>query len=254
MKKPLDGRIALVTGGGGPAMGRAHCEVLAERGAYVIVHDAREDKALETADAIESTGGSAETMIADLTDLGAVLAKVQEAESRHGRIDILVNHAGISGMSTPFEEIDEDFFDRIFAVHAKATFFVTQALVPGMKERRYGKIINTGSDFVLRGSSSAAHYTSSKGAVHALTRALALELASFGICVNTVAPTLMVSELTVASTGRAFIDDQAALSPAGRLPEPREVAETVAFLASPDSDFMTGQCLTPNGGRTIVGM
>ena len=254
MTKPLDGRIALVTGGGGPAMGRAHCEILAERGAHVIVHDAREDKALETADAIESTGGSAETMIADLTDVGAVLAKVQEAESRHGRIDILVNHAGISGMSTPFEEIDEDFFDRIFAIHAKATFFVTQALVPGMKERSYGKIINTGSDFVLRGSSSAAHYTASKGAVHALTRALALELASFGICVNTVAPTLMVSELTVASTGRAFIDDQAAMSPAGRLPEPREVAETVAFLASPDSDFMTGQCLTPNGGRTIVGM
>ena len=254
MTKPLDGRIALVTGGGGPAMGRAHCEALAARGAHVIVHDAREDKAAETVSAIQSSGGSAEPLIADLTDLPATLAKVKDAESRHARIDILVNHAGISGMSTPFEDIDEDFFDRIFAVHAKATFFVTQALVPGMKERRYGKIINTGSDFVLKGSPSASHYTASKGAVHALSRALALELAPFGICVNTVAPTLMVSELTVASTGRAFIDEQAAQAPMGRLPEPREVAETVAFLASPESDFMTGQCLTPNGGRTIVGM
>ena len=155
MTKPLDGRIALVTGGGGPAMGRAHCEVLAERGAHVIVHDARDAQAQETLSAIEAAGGSAETMIADVIDLGDVLAKVQEAEARHGKIDILVNHAGISGMSTPFERIDEDFFDRIFAIHAKATFFVTQALVPGMKERGYGKIINTGSDFVLRGSPSA---------------------------------------------------------------------------------------------------
>lgn len=254
MTKSLDGRIALVTGGGGPAMGRAHCEVLAERGAHVIVHDARADEAAQTVAAIKAAGGNAEPLIADLTDLPATLVKVKDAESRHGKIDILVNHAGISGMSTPFEDIDEAFFDRIFAIHAKASFFVTQALVPGMKERGYGKIINTGSDFVLRGSPSAAHYTASKGAVHALTRALALELAPFGICVNTVAPTLMVSELTLASTGRAFIDDQAAQAPMGRLPVPREVAETVAFLASPESDFMTGQCLSPNGGRTIVGM
>lgn len=235
-------------------MGRAHCEALAGRGAHVIVHDARTDEAGETVAAIEAAGGNAESLIADLTDLPATLAKVKDAESRLGKIDILVNHAGISGMSTPFENIDEEFFDRIFAIHAKATFFITQALMPGMKQRRYGKIINTGSDFVLRGSSSAAHYTASKGAVHALTRALALELAPFNICVNTVAPTLMVSELTVASTGRAFIDDQAAQAPMGRLPEPREVADTVAFLASPESDFMTGQCLSPNGARTIVGM
>lgn len=235
-------------------MGRAHCEALAGRGAHVIVHDARTDEAGQTVAAIEAAGGKAGSLIADLTDLPTTLSKVKEAEARHGKIDILVNHAGISGMSTPFEDIDEEFFDRIFAIHAKATFFVTQALVPGMKERRYGKIVNTGSDFVLKGSPTASHYTASKGAVHALTRALALELAPFNICVNTVAPTLMVSELTVASTGRAFIDDQAAQAPMGRLPEPHEVAETVAFLASPDSDFMTGQCLSPNGARTIVGM
>lgn len=235
-------------------MGRAHCEALAERGAYVIVHDARAGEAGETVANIEAAGGNAEALIADLTDLPATLAKVKDAESRHRKIDILVNHAGISGMSTAFEDIDEALFDRIFAIHAKAAFFVTQALVPGMKQRRHGKIINTGSDFVLRGSPSAAHYTASKGAVHALTRALALELAPFGICVNTVAPTLMVSELTLASTGQAFLNEQAALAPMGRLPEPREVAETVAFLASPESDFMTGQCLSPNGGRTIVGM
>ncbi len=136
MSKSLDGKTALVTGGGGPAMGSAHCHALAKLGAHVIVQDMREDHAAAVVADIHAHGGSAEPMAGDITDLDPFLVSLNEAISSTGGIDILVNHAGISGLSTPLADIDQDFFDRMMNVHVKGSFFIAQAVVPEMKEPR----------------------------------------------------------------------------------------------------------------------
>jgi len=246
---PLAGRAAVVTGGGA-GMGRAHCEVLAERGARVFVQDIRADKVEETVAAIRAAGGRAEPMVGDLRDLTQLRAGLAAA----GPIDILVNNAGISGRRAALEAVDEATFDLMIATTLRPSFFAIQAVVPGMKQRRYGKIINIASNSAMKGMPFAAHYVAAKGAMLGLTKALALELAPFGICVNAVAPSLIKTEMTIASNGAAWIDAQAATVPMGRLGTPRDVALTVAFLASPDSDFTTGQTFSPNGGDTIVGL
>lgn len=254
MGKPLDGKTALVTGGGGPAMGSAHCRALAAKGAHVIVQDLREDHAAAAVADIHGHGGSAEAMAGDITQLDDFLLRLTEAISSTGGIDILVNHAGISGLSTPLEEIDQDFFDRMMNVHVKGSFFITQAVVPTMKTKGYGKIVNVASEFCLYGSPSASHYTAAKSALLGLTKSWARELAPFGIRVNAVAPSLMESELTRASVGDAFLQAEAKAAPFGRLALPDEVAGVVAFLAGPESDFISGQTISPNGGHTIVGI
>jgi 3-oxoacyl-[acyl-carrier protein] reductase len=254
MSKPLDGKTALVTGGGGPAMGSAHCRALAAQGAHVVVQDVREDHAAAVVADIHGHGGSAEPMAGDITDLDAFILSLNEVASSTGGIDILVNHAGISGMSTPLEKIDHAFFDRMMSVSVRSAFFITQALVPDMKTKGYGKIVNIASDFCMYGSPAASHYTAAKSALLGLTKSWARELAPFGIRVNAVAPSLMESELTRASVGDAFLKSEGDAAPFGRLALPDEVASVVAFLACPESDFITGQTISPNGGRTIVGI
>jgi 3-oxoacyl-[acyl-carrier protein] reductase len=254
MSKSLDGKTALVTGGGGPAMGSAHCLALAKLGAHVIVQDMREDHAASVVADIHAYGGSAEPMAGDITKLDPFLVSLSEVISSTGGIDILVNHAGISGLSTPLADIDQDFFNRMMDVHVKGSFFITQAVVPGMKAKEYGKIINIASEFCLYGSPSASHYTAAKSALLGLTKSWARELAPFGIRVNAVAPSLMESELTRASVGDAFLKAQGTAAPFGRLAVPDDIAGVVAFLAGPESDFISGQTISPNGGNTIVGI
>lgn len=254
MRKSLDGKTALVTGGGGPAMGSAHCQALAAKGAHVIVQDKREDHATAVVADIHAQGGSAEPMMGDITQLDTFLVSLNEVIASAGTIDILVNHAGISGLSTPLVDIDQDFFDRMMNVHVKSSFFITQAVVPGMKTKSYGKIINIASEFCLYGSPLASHYTAAKSALLGLTKSWARELAPCGVRVNAVAPSLMESELTRASVGVAFLKDQGAAAPFGRLAFPADIAGVVAFLAGPESDFISGQTISPNGGNTIVGI
>ncbi|MBM3502361.1 MAG: SDR family oxidoreductase [Alphaproteobacteria bacterium] len=253
MSRPLAGRTALVTGGGGPGMGSAHCHALASAGAHVIVQDVRQAEADAVVGSLRASGGKAESMIGDIADLDRFLPRVRERLTGRGVIDIVVHHAGISGRNTPFESIDAAFFDRMFAVHVRATFFLTQLLVPAMKAQRWGRIVLIASDFALAGSPAASHYTAAKAALLGLTKAWAKEFAPWQICVNAVAPTLMRSELTLASVGPAFIEAEAAKAPMGRLPTPEEVAAVVAFLASPAASAVTGQTISPGAGRTIVG-
>jgi len=236
MSKPLDGKTALVTGGGGPAMGSAHCQALAAKGAHVIVQDMREDHAAAVVADIHAQGGSAEPMTGDITQLDPFLVSLNEVISSTGTIDILVNHAGMMN------------------VHVKGSFFITQAVVPEMKTKGYGKIINIASEFCLYGSPLASHYTAAKSALLGLTKSWARELAPFGVRVNAVAPSLMESELTRASVGDAFLKDQGASAPFGRLALPEDIAGVVTFLAGPESDFISGQTISPNGGNTIVGI
>jgi len=252
----LTGRTALVTGAGA-GMGRAYSEALAARGAHVVVLDLRADKADETVAAIEAAGHAAEPLAADVSDIKALHPQIQAVVEARGAVDILVNNAGISGLRAPFEDVDEDFYDRMMAVHVKGAFFVTQALVPAMKAQTYGKIVNVSSIFAMKGSPNAPHYTAAKGALLGLTKALAVELAPWNICVNAIAPPLIRTEMTEETLGAdspEWDKRGAAVPLGGRLAEPAEMAKTVAFLAGPDSDFMTGQTLSPNGGEVIVGI
>ena len=249
----LDGKIAMVTGAGS-GMGAAHAEILAERGAHVIVQDVDADgRAPKQADAIAAAGGSAEAMVGDVSDTPDLKAKIADAIDRHGRIDILVNNAGISGRQTPFLEIDEDFFDRMFQVHVKGAFFASQAVIPAMREAGYGKIVNISSNFAMHGGQGMAHYTSAKGALLGLTKVLAREFGPDGIRVNAVAPGLVRTPMTE-RLGDVGFETFRVNVPIQRLAVPRDVAEAVAFLASPASDMITGQTISPSGGDPIVGI
>ncbi len=253
LNSPLMNKNALVTGGGGPAMGSAHCEKLSKLGAHVIVLDKREEKAEIVTKQILENGGSSEFIVCDITNIKAV-HNVLDRVNKKTPIDILVNHAGISGMSLPFEEITEDIFDKIISVNLKSMFFITQKLIENMKKNNWGRIINIASDFTMYGSPLASHYTASKSAVLGLTKSWARELAPWKICVNAVAPTLLKSELTLASVGEAFLDSESKNAPMGALPDVEDVSELVAFLACPSAKSITGQTISPNGGRTIVGI
>lgn len=249
----LSGRTALVTGGGS-GMGLAHATKLAERGANVVVCDVPGDgRAKEASDGLTAAGHAAEAIEVDVSDTPALKDAIAEVSGRHGRIDILVNNAGISGKQAPFLEIDEDFFDRMFQVHVKGAFFASQAVIPGMQAAGYGKIVNISSNFAMHGGSGMAHYTSAKGALLGLTKVLAKEFGPDGIRVNAVAPGLVRTPMVARLDDETFAEF-AENVPLRRLATPEDVAETVAFLAAPASDMITGQTITPSGGDPIVGI
>ena len=246
----LGGKVALVTGAGG-VMGRNHAVMLASRGATVIVLDRFPDAAEETARLI---GGAALALAADVTDVPALQTAIGDAAQQTGSIDILVNNAGIGGQGLSIEEIDEDTFDAMVAVNMKGSFFATQAVVPGMKERRYGKIINISSNFAMGGAAFASHYAACKSALSGFVKSWARELAPWNIAVNAVAPGIIETDMTLNSIGKERIDGMADDIPMGRIGTLDDISWAVAWLASDETDFMTGQVLSPNGGATIVGI
>ena len=166
----FEGRVAVITGGG-RGMGRAHACRLASRGASVVVQDILEAEAYETVRMVRDAGGEAQAIVCDVTDIRSVRAELAAMERRLGRLDILVNNAGIGG-EAPLEEISEQEFDRMFAVHVKGSFFATQAVVPGMKVRRAGKIINISSIWGMVGHHAASDYCGAKAALLGLTLSL----------------------------------------------------------------------------------
>lgn len=254
MAGDLSGHVALVTGAGA-GMGRAHAELLAARGATVIAQDVVDGRGEAVAGAIREAGGRAEGMAGNAGDPADMRPRVEAALARHGKIDILVNNAGISGRQTPFLDIDEDYYDRMMDVNVKAAFFLSQSVVPGMRDQKWGRIVNVSSMFAMKGSPDAPHYTAAKGAMLGLTKALARELGPWNITVNAIAPGLVKTEMTTGSLGS---DDEfearASLIPMRRLAAPIDHAYVVAFLASDEAALMTGQTLSVNGGDAIVGI
>ena len=249
----LDGRVAMITGAA-RGMGREHALLMAERGADIIVNDLNADTAEETAEECRALGRRATVMACDNTDIERFVALIGEHEAEHGRVDILVNNAGIQGNKLTIEEIDEKTWHAMTDIKMKATFFAVRALVPGMKQRRYGKIINTSSIFAMEGSFSMSHYTGAASGVLGYVKGWARELAPWNICVNAVAPGTVATELTINSMGWDVIKEFEKTVPMGRLADKKEIAYAVAWLASPETDFLTGQLISPNGGQTIVGI
>jgi 3-oxoacyl-[acyl-carrier protein] reductase len=248
----LKDRVALITGAG-DGMGRAHALLMAERGADIAIVDVNRRGAEETAAGVRKLGRRALVVEADVAQVRLVEEAVAAVEREFGRVDILVNNAGY-GERLATTEIDEGKFDRMFAVHVKGSFFFTRAVVRGMKERRRGKIINISSIWGMTGAPVAAHYCAAKAALLGFTKAWAKEFAPWSILVNAVAPG------GVRSGGPMKLDNSEILRakeekvPLKRYCDPREISYAVAFLASAEADFITGQVISPNGGEVIVGI
>lgn len=258
MHKQLDGRVALVTGAA-RGLGRGIAQALADAGALVAVNDLRSDADAEAAiAAIQQAGGSGFVVEADVTDPVAVSRAVGEVTSRAGRIDILVNNAGTlpQGLAgrVPFEEMSLDYWNAFIGLNLTSAFLCSQAVLPHMKEQRFGRIINIASQMAFKGHADIIPYCAAKGGVIAFTRALARRVADDGITVNTIAPGPM---LTRAHQREGMTDAdmaaQAAALPLKRFAAVEEIAPTAVLLASsPGGDFYTGVTFHPNGGDVMI--
>jgi 3-oxoacyl-[acyl-carrier protein] reductase len=254
MAVTLEGKTALVTGSGTVGgMGRSHAVLMSERGADVIVHDINEDGANETAELVRANGQKASTLIADVRDVPGFTAKIKEAEAEHGKIDILVNNAGVTGNKLAMEDVDEAIFDQMFGVQVRGAFFATQAVLPGMKARKHGSIIMISSIYAMGGSDFASHYAAAKAALSGFTKAWAREFAAHKIRVNAVAPGFVLTGMTQGSNTPEMIADRGEKMPLGRLTTPEDISYAVAWLASAETEMITGQVISPNSGEVIVG-
>jgi 3-oxoacyl-[acyl-carrier protein] reductase len=250
--KPLANRTALVTGAGN-GIGRAEALALASLGAAVTVQDIRQEFAEETTDKIVSVGGQASTLVCDVADLDTMIEAINEIEQDGRGVDILVNNAGMGGGQV-LEDVSRDHFDQMIAVNMRAPFFLAQAVVPGMKRRKWGRIINISSVVGVKGWPDNSHYVGTKAAVIGFSRAWALELATHGITANSVCPTMTATEMATNSMTPEELEGFAQTNPMKRLALPDDVANVVAFLCSPDSGFITGQTISPSGGSFVGAM
>ena len=239
----LEGRVAIVTGAG-QGIGRAIAEKLRDEGAGVIVADKNSETAAKAAAEI---GGTAH--VTDVSDPDQVSALVAAAVDQFGRIDILVNDAAIVPF-VPWEELDFAEWRRVMSVNIDGVFLMCKAVYPHMKAAGYGRIVNIASNVVTAGTPNMAHYVSSKGAVFAFTRSLATEVGAYGITVNAVAPGLTASEGVLASPHAGAFDFVVSLQSIPRRGVPADIAPAVAFLASAEAHWITGQMLTADGGHT----
>lgn len=247
----LKGKVALVTGAGS-GIGRANSVVMAARGAAIIVNDLNVTGAEATVALIQQAGGVAVACIADVSDAVSVEQAFTAAQKELGTVDILVNNAGIASGMPAFEDIDVAAIDRMFNVTVKGAMLCTRAVLPGMKQRGRGKIINTSSITAFGSHRRGSVYAAAKGAIISLTRAWAREFAEWNIHVNAVAPGRVQTPMSAGlSTNPSYEEEVRRRVPLGRRALPEEIACVVAFLASSDADYMTGQVLSPNGGEIM---
>jgi NAD(P)-dependent dehydrogenase (short-subunit alcohol dehydrogenase family) len=251
----LKNRVAVVTGAA-RGLGRAFAMRLAEEGAKVMAMNIalrprdREDLS-ETVKQIKTLGGETVSFQGDVTDEGATRAMAEATVKAFGKVDILINNAAIyDGLKRrPFYEIDPDEWDLVMKVNVKGAFLCTRAVFPFMRDQGYGKIINIASEVFFTGSHGFAHYVASKGGIIGLTRALAIELGPHRICINCVAPGFTDTE---ASRGIADVTKyDTSKTPLGRVVKPEDLTGAALFLASPESDFITGQTVLVDGGRVM---
>lgn len=245
----LEDRVAIVTGAG-RGIGVAYAKALAAEGARVCATDIRDTA--RTVDIIRKQGGEAIGLAADVTEPGAVAAMVAETIARFGKVDVLVNNAAVFAdlERGHFMDISSADWDRVMTVNTRGVFECVKAVVPDMRKRRYGKIINIASGTVFKGSTGLCHYVASKGAVIAMTRVMARELGDDNICVNAIAPGMTLSEALV---GRQDYENSATPDTRcfKRHERPEDLTGALVFLASGESDFMTGQTMVVDGGAAM---
>jgi 2-hydroxycyclohexanecarboxyl-CoA dehydrogenase len=253
----LDSKTAFVTGAGG-GFGRAISVRLAEEGATIVVNDVDEERAAETVDAVEAVGGTATTAVADVSDFDSVQQTVDDGWEAHGPIDVLVNNAGWDRIEW-FLEQDPEVWDRIIDINLKGQLNCARAVCERMvAEDVAGSVVAVSSDAARVGSSGEAVYAGTKGGIVSFTKTLARELARNDINCNVVAPgpadtpltREMREETDLAETILGAMSDQI---PLGRMTDPEDVASAVAYFASEDAAFVTGQVLSVSGGLTMSG-
>jgi NAD(P)-dependent dehydrogenase (short-subunit alcohol dehydrogenase family) len=236
----LSGQTALVSGATS-GIGKAAALKLAEHGATVLVHGRDAGRGAQVVDQIEQAGGEARFVAADLSDP----ADVAQLAAAIGRVDILVNNAGSSWFG-PSGELDTPTYDRLFDGNVRSAYLLTGALAPGMVDRGEGVIINMSSMVASVGLPQAAAYSATKAALAAMTRSWAAEYGASGVRVNAVAPGPVFTE------GAKSTDALAKTTLLNRGAQPEEIAETIAFLASPRAAYITGATIAVDGGRTAV--
>lgn len=250
----IAGKVAIVTGGAS-GIGRAIALDLAESGAKVVIADRALDGAEEVAREIQSAGGKAIATKTDVTDSKEVEQMVQRTIEKFGKIDILINNAGIIARSSVMDMREEEL-DRTFDVNLKGVILCSQAVARHMIEQKSGKIVNMGSSLSSRASvcnlsGGGADYCASKAAVQAFTRTLAMELGPYGINVNAVAPGTTNTPMHESLWEMATIYFQNSV-PLGRLAEPEDIADVVVFLVTDAARYITGQTIHVNGGQIMV--
>jgi len=243
----LEGRVAIVTGGG-HGIGKFYARRLAEEGARLVIAEI-DGKAAERV-AGEISGAIA--LRTDVSDQGSVDAMAATTIERFGRIDVLVNNAAIFAtvpMSrSPFDQIDPAEWDRMMAVNLRGTWLACRAVIPQMRKQAYGKIVNISSGTALKGSASRIHYVTSKAGILGFTKTLAMEVGKDNICVNCIAPGSTLSEENADEALVKYRQAAASTRALQRMQTPEDLVGAVAFFASPDSDFITGQTLVVDGG------
>jgi 3-oxoacyl-[acyl-carrier protein] reductase len=250
----LRDRVIIVTGGA-HGIGRTYCEGLAREGARVVVADLDGNGAAELVRTLEKNGHEGLAVQTDVSDPDATTRMAEAAQQRFGRIDGLINNAAVfqrPAMSrVPFEQIPVDEWDRLMAVNLRGIFLCCRAVVPAMKGRRAGKIVNISSGTVFYGAILMAHYVTSKAGVVGLTRALARELGEYNINVNAIAPGLVISMEDADPARDAQNRARIQARSLKRTEVPEDLVGTAVFLCSAESDFMTGQTLVVDGGAQM---
>lgn len=252
----LEGRVALVTGAAG-GIGREICKRIAEEGVRVVATDLNGEALDQLAEDLSGRTGDIVPMILDITDMAAVEAVVQRVESDHERIDILVNNAGWD-VAKPFVETGPELWEQLIRVNLMGPLNLQRAVLPGMIAAGGGKIINMASDAGRVGSSGESVYSACKGGIIAFSKTLAREQASNGILVNAVCPGPTDTPLLRSFVGQGEYGDKIyeglkRAIPLKRLGQPQDLPGIVAFLASSDADFITGQTISVSGGLTMHG-
>lgn len=246
----LADRIALVTGAT-RGLGFAIARGMAQAGATVVLNGRKPDDLARAAEALSKEGLRADIAAFDVTQRAAIAQGVAAVNAQHGRVDILVNNAGIQRRA-PMPEFQAQDWNDVIATNLTAPFEVSQAVLPGMIERKHGKIVHIASLLSEFGRSTVIPYAAAKGGVRQLTRGMAVELAPHNIQVNAIAPGYFATEMN-----RALIDNTefnawvCKRTPAGRWGEPVEIAGLAVFLASRAADYMTGQIVFMDGGMSI---
>ncbi|HXP94680.1 MAG TPA: glucose 1-dehydrogenase [Candidatus Binatia bacterium] len=254
MHNRLEGRVAIITGGG-HGIGKAYARRLADEGAAIVIAELDSKAGEAVAKELIDRGYRALAIRTDVADQTSAEAMARQAAEELGKIDILVNNAAVFAtvaMSrVPFDQIDPAEWDKLMAVNLRGTWFACRAVVPYMRMQGYGKIINISSGTYLDGSPSRIHYVTSKAGIIGFTRTLARELGKDNICVNALVPGSTLSEENPDESVLKLRSGPVASRALKRIQRPEDLVGALAFFASPDSDFITGQSLVVDGGSVM---